>query len=232
MFRIALLALAALAATATPAAAAERRFTVTDYDRVVVEGPYRIRLDTGRPPSATASGSPQALDGVAIDVQGRTLRVRPNRSAWSASPAAAAGPVTIILSAHEIRAASVVGAAQLDLGRVSGLRIDLSLQGTGRLSAREVAADRLNLILVGSGRMELAGTAGDLRADVRGWADLDAAALRAEATILNTDTAGRIALTAGRQATITAAGTGDIEIAGTPACTVTGAAAGQVRCGR
>ena len=232
MIRFALLALAALSAFATPAAAAERRFTVTDFDRVAVEGPYRIRLETGRPPSATASGSAQALDSVAIEVQGRTLRVRPNRSAWTAAPAAAAGPVVITLSAHEIRAASVAGAAQLDLGRVSGLRIDLTLQGAGRLSAREIAADRLNLILIGSGRMELGGTAGERRAEVRGWADLDAAALRAQAATLMTDTAGRVALAAARQATVTAAGTGEVEIAGTPACTVTGPAAGQVRCGR
>jgi len=229
MFRPALLALAAFAAFATPSAAAERHFTVTEYDRVVVEGPYRIRLATGRPPSATASGTAQALDSVAIDVQGRTLRVRPNRSAPTA---AGAGPVTITLSTHEIRAASVAGAAQLELGRLSGLRIDLSLQGAGRLSAREIAADRLNLILIGSGRVELGGSAGELRAEVRGWADLDAAALRAQSATLMTDTAGRVALAATRQATVTAAGTGEVEIAGTPACTVTGPAAGQVRCGR
>lgn len=233
MTRIALLAAAAAAVTfAGPAAAAERRFTVTDFDRVVVEGPYRIRLETGRPPSASAAGSPQALDAVAIDVQGRTLRVRPNRSAWSGTPGAASGPVTVTLSAHEIRAARVNGAAQLELGRVAGLRVDLALQGAGRLSAREIAADRLNVLLIGSGRMELGGTAGELRAEVRGWADLDGTALRTQGATLVTDTAGRVALTAARQATVAASGVGEVEIAGTSDCTVTGVSAGQVRCGR
>jgi hypothetical protein len=225
------LAAALAAASATPAAAAERRYSVTDFDRIVVEGPFAVRLDTDRSPSATATGSPQALEGVSIEVQGRTLRVRPNRSAWGGYPGAATAPATIALSTHGIRAASVNGAGQLILGRVGGLRLDLAVQGTGRIAAREVAADALHVALIGSGRIELAGTAREIRADVHGWADLDAAALTVQGATLVTDTAGRIALTAARQATVTAAGIGEIDIAGTPACTVRGPSAGQVRCG-
>ena len=47
MIRI-LLALLALAALAAPAAAADRRYSVTDFDRVIVEGPYVVRLVVGR----------------------------------------------------------------------------------------------------------------------------------------------------------------------------------------
>lgn len=230
MIRIALLALAA--AVAAPAAAAERRFTVTDFDRIVVEGPYSVRLETGRPPSAAATGSAQALDAISIEVHGRTLRIRRNRSAWSAAPAAARGPVTIALSAHDIRAASVGGAGQLELGRVGGLRLDLSLQGNGRLAAAHVAADTLVVAAIGAGRIELGGSAGELRASIHGWTELDGSALIAQGVTLITDTAGRVALTAARQASVTASGIGEVEIGGTPACTVRGASAGQVRCGR
>jgi hypothetical protein len=230
---LALLALAALsiAVAAAPAAAAERRFTITDFDRIVVEGPYTVRLDTGRAPSASATGSAQALDAVAIDVEGRTLRVRSNRSAWGGYPGAAAAPATIALSSHSIRAASVNGAGQLLLGRVGGLRLDLNVQGTGRIAAPEIAADQLVLGLIGSGRMELAGSAREIRASVHGWTDLDGAALTSQGLVLITDTAGRVALSAARQATVTAAGIGEVEISGTAACTVHGVSAGQVRCG-
>jgi hypothetical protein len=34
-------------ALALPAAAAERRYPITDFDRIVVEGPFIVRLTTG-----------------------------------------------------------------------------------------------------------------------------------------------------------------------------------------
>lgn len=83
----------ALAALAAAAPAAERRHTVTDFDRVHVEGPFEVTLATGRPSSAVVSGSPAAIERVSIEVQGRVLRIRPNRSAWGGYPGEGAGPV-------------------------------------------------------------------------------------------------------------------------------------------
>ncbi|HMJ94174.1 MAG TPA: DUF2807 domain-containing protein, partial [Allosphingosinicella sp.] len=71
---------------ATPASAADQRVMVTDFDRVQVDGPYQVTLSVGRPSGVIASGSRGALDRVTIEVQGRTLRIRPNRSAWGGYP--------------------------------------------------------------------------------------------------------------------------------------------------
>lgn len=226
------MAAAALAALAAPATAAERRYTVTDFDRVVVEGPFSVRLVTGSHSSARATGSQEALERVSVEVQGRTLRIRPNRSAWGGYPGIAAGPVAIELSTRELRAATVNGAGNLAIDRVEGLRVDLAVEGTGRIGAPNVAADMLVIGMIGSGRIQLAGTARELRANVHGWADLDAAALTAQGAHVVTDTAGRLALTVAREANVTASGIGEVEILGTPACTVRGDSAGQVRCGR
>jgi hypothetical protein len=232
---MAALALAAALASlgAAPASAAERRYSVTEFDRVVVEGPYQVRLATGRSPGAAATGSEQALDRVSIEVQGTTLRIRPNRSAWGGYPGAAAGPVTIELSARTVRAASVHGAGNLSLGIIrSALRLDLSVEGSGRIAAPEVEADTLTIGLLGSGRIEVAGRAAQLRASVHGWAELDASALTAQGANISTDTAGRVSATVAREARVNATGIGQVEIAGAAACTVTGLSAGQVQCGR
>lgn len=215
-----------------PAAAAERRYTVTEFDRIVIEGPFIVRLATGESPRAVATGSQEALDRVSIDVQGRTLRVRPNRSAWGGYPGVAAGPIAIELGTREIRAASVNGPGSLTLGRVAGLRLDLAVEGSGRLAAPEVSADILVIGLIGSGRIQVAGRAAELRANVHGWADLDASALAVQGANIVTDTAGRVAASVARQATVTASGIGEVEITGSAACTVRGLSAGQVRCGR
>ena len=62
-------------AVAAPAPAATRNFGVTGFDRIRVDGPYKVRLATGIAPFAKASGSMAALDRVAIEVQGRTLKI-------------------------------------------------------------------------------------------------------------------------------------------------------------
>jgi hypothetical protein len=223
--------LALAAAFAAPAAAAERRYTVTDFDRVVVEGPFAVRLATGRTPSAAATGSPEAIERLSLDVQGRILRIRPNRSAWGGYPGAAAGPVAIEDGVQELRGARVNGAGSLAIDRVAGLRVDLTVEGSGSIAVPAVAADRLVVGIIGSGRIRLAGAAAELQANVHGWGELDAASLRTQGAAIVTDTAGRVAVAVARQATVTASGVGEVEIVGAPACTLRGLSAGQVRCG-
>jgi len=230
MIKAAAIALAAFLSLA-PAAAAERRFTVTDFDRIVVEGPFRVTLATGRPPSASASGSADALDRLTVEVQGRTLRIRTNSTGAGSSSARADGPVTLTVSAHDLRSARVAGAGNLSIDRVGGLRVDLTLEGSGRIAVGEVSGDNLVIGALGSGRIDVAGTVKDVRASIHGWAELDASALQAERVRLVTDTAGRVAMNAADEATVTASGIGEVDIAGSPACTLRGASAGQVRCG-
>jgi hypothetical protein len=226
-----MVAAALMLLAAAPAAAAERRYSVTDFDRVQVDGPYRVTLVTGRASAALASGSPAALDRVSVDVQGRTLRIRRNRSAWGGYPGEAAGVATIEIATRELRAASVSGSGSLGVDRVRGLRVDLAVAGNGRLVVAEVDADNLLVGLIGSGSIVLSGRAKQLNASVRGSGDLDAADLRADDAVLIADTAGAIALGAERTARVTAIGEGDVEIIGAPACTLLGPQAASVRCG-
>src|SRR3546814_8890037 len=115
--------LAALALTATaPAQAAERRYTVTDFDRIRVDGPFVVTLATGKSPSATASGGSRALERVAIDVEGRTLRISPNRPPWGGYPGEQRGPVEIVVTGHDLRAASVNGSGRLVIDEVEAMR--------------------------------------------------------------------------------------------------------------
>ncbi len=224
-------ALVALVAVAAPAWGADRRYSVTDFDRLVVEGPYTVRVITGRATSAAASGSQQAIDRVSIEVVGRTLRIRPNRSAWGGYPGEGGGPVTIEVTMRELRAATVAGPGSLAIDRAAGLRVDLALEGNGHLSIGSVAADNLTLGLIGAGRVELAGTVEQLRATVHGTGEFDGARLRADGANITTDTAGRITVGVSGQATVVASGLGEVEILGNPACTVSGLSAAQVRCG-
>ena len=223
----------ALLASAAPASAAERRYSVGDFDRVDIQGPYEVQIATGAPSSAArATGDQPSLERVSVEVQGRTLRVRPNSSAWGGYPGDRPGPVTIHLTTRDLRAASVVGSGKLAIDRVKGLRVDLSVSGSGSLSAASVDADTLVVSLLGSGRIALAGRTKLLRAAVQGTGDLAGSAFEGEDVELAADTAGTVTVGAVRTAKVRATGPGDVEIAGSPACTLTGVSKAMVRCGR
>ncbi len=231
MIRIMLAAIALLFA-ATHAEAAERRYTVSGFDRVQVHGPFVVTLAVGKAPGAVATGSQAALDRLSVIVEGRTLRIRPNRSAWSAPPTPGEGGVRIALSTHELAAVAVNGSGSLHIDKARAMRFDLNLSGSGRIALGEVDVDRLNLQLTGAGGISIGGKARQLRVTVAGQGSLDASGLIAEDAEIGAGTSGTISLGVRRSAKIAAGGTGDVTIAGSPACTVTGFGAGRVACGR
>jgi hypothetical protein len=214
------------------APAADRRYAIADFDRVIVEGPYVVTLTVGQPSSAVGRGSAQALEAVTVDVQGTTLRIRRNPGAWGGTPGRAPEPATITLSTRNLRSVRVIGTGSLDLSGARGLRVDLSVEGSGRLRARALAADTLALAMRGSGDLELAGTAKAVTADLQGSGSVDGTALTTETATIFAATSGNIILSARRSAKVTAHGVGDVVIVGTPACTISGPSAGQVRCGQ
>ena len=224
------LALLALAAAA-PAGAAERNYSVTDFDRVQVDGPYRVTVATGLASGARAEGSAEALERLSVEVLGSTLRVRANRSAWGGYPGERTGPVAITLTTRDLRAAAVVGSGSLEVDRTRGLRVDLSVNGSGRLAVTGVDADNLVVGLLGGGRITLAGRAKQLKATVQGSGDLAAAELRVDDAQIAADTAGSVTVAVARPVRLRATGPGDVEIIGTPSCTVEGELSGNVTCG-
>ncbi|MCJ8158604.1 head GIN domain-containing protein [Sphingomonas sp. LaA6.9] len=216
----------------TPAAhATERGFTVTDFDRIRIDGPYQIEITTGRSTTAKASGDRDAVERVSLQVQGRTLMIRPDRSIWGANGAASAGPVTIRLSMGELRTLMLYGSGSVRIDRARGPRLELMIQGSGRLEIGEVATDRLDIGMTGSGAAKLAGHVKLLNAVVRGSAALDGGALLANDLVLNTETASEVTLGARTSAKIQSTGAGNTSIIGRAACTVTATGAGGVSCG-
>lgn len=174
--------LAMMAATlplATPAAAgpATRNFGITSFDRVRIEGPYRVRLKTGVAPFARASGSPTALDRVSIEMRGSTLVVHAALMAEGAYPNQSAGPVEIELGTHDLGGAALAGSGSLSIDQAKGLKFDLSVQGSGMADIGSAKIDQLTVNLGGSAAARIAGMAPMLTAVLRGMTVLDASGL-------------------------------------------------------
>jgi len=228
-----ILGLAALAATALPANAADRRFPITDFDRIVVEGPYVVRVVTGRTTSAMAEGTTAALDRLSLDVNGQTLRIRRTSGAvgWTTRSSAQEGTPVIEVTTRNLRSVRLIGPANVEIDRVQGLRVDLVVQGSGRLRVQEAAADNLSIGLAGSGIIELDGEVESLTADIQGTGNVAASGLTAENASVTAVTNGTVALNVTRAANVTALGLGQVTITGPAACNIRGANASLVSCG-
>jgi hypothetical protein len=218
VMRTFLLAVAASAVLAAPAAAATRNFGITSFDKVRVDGPFRVRLVTGVAPFARASGSSAALDRVAIEVRGNTLVVHTNLDSWGGYPGTDAGPVEVSLGTHDLSAAWINGSGTIAIDRVKGLSFDLSVQGSAGGEIGRVDVDQLNVSIIGTASGRLAGQAAKMTAVVRGISALDASALATKDATIGADGAATIGASVSNSVKIDATGPATVRLDGRPAC--------------
>lgn len=214
--------LAALAAVPATAAApvATRSFTVTGFDRIRVDGPFKVTLATGVAPFARARGTAAALESVDIDVEGRTLVVRPNPGAWGGYPGQANGPVEIALGTHDLTTAWVNGSGTIAIDRIKGLSFDLNIQGAGSANIGRAEIDQMKIGTSGSGAVTIAGKAPKLIAIVRGTTVLDAAGLQVKDAVIGAEGSPTVRANVSGTAKIDAQGVAVVELGGQPACEV------------
>ncbi|MDQ3245368.1 MAG: DUF2807 domain-containing protein [Pseudomonadota bacterium] len=228
MLRTATLALGLAAVAATPSAAADRSFGVSGFERVRVDGPFRVRLTTGVAPYARASGPAAALDRVKIEMHGRTLIVRPSASGWGGYPGANTGPAEIAIGTHDLTGVIVNGSGSLEIDRIKGLSFDIVAQGSGSVRVAAAKVDQLKTSLHGSSSATLSGTALKVTAIVRGTSTFDSAALQVRDATIGADGPATVRLSVSETAKVDAQGTATISLDGTPACTVRAAGSASV----
>ncbi|MFS0738694.1 head GIN domain-containing protein [Sphingomonas sp. 1P06PA] len=223
--------LAALA-IALPGAsqAASRGFTVTDFDRIRVSGPYEVVVRTGPAAAARAEGSPQALDRLRIEVNARTLSIRTDRtdSGWQDR---GEGKVRIAITVPQLIAAAINGSGSLAIDRAKAARFDLTLAGSGDIRLAALTADRVIVGINGSGDVALGGKVAQARIIVQGSGDVDAGGLVAQDADISVSGSSNVTLAATRTAKVDARGAGDVTVLGKPVCTVRASGAGNVACG-
>jgi Putative auto-transporter adhesin, head GIN domain len=215
-----LIAAAAVPALASSAHAATRNFGITGFEKVRVEGPYKVRLATGVAPFATASGSAAALDRVAIEMRGNTLVVHGSTSSWGGYPGGNAGPVEISLGTHDLSSAWISGSGALAVDKVKGLSFDLSVQGSAAAAIAQANVDQLHVAVVGTGSATLAGQAGNVTAIVRGVSTLDAANLAAKDATIGAEGTATIAARVSNSVKVDGNGAVTVRLSGGPACTL------------
>ncbi|QNA85823.1 DUF2807 domain-containing protein [Sphingomonas sp. So64.6b] len=227
----ALLVLLSVGAAAS-ADAAERNYSVGSFDRIRIDGPFDVRLDTGKAPGAHADADVRTLDQLVIRVEGTTLIVRIGNEGWGETPGAARKAPIVTLSTPMLRAANVNAGARLTVNGMNGQRIDLSINGSGVLVVSDIAADQLNATVIGTGNITLNGRAAKTRLLTNGSGSIDASALDVSDLVVRLDGTGETRAAARYTASVTTTGLGAVIVTGDPACTVRAIAGGPVTCGK
>jgi len=218
---------------AAPAAAADRVFSVSSFDRVRVEGPFDVRLTVGGSPLAKASGDQRVIEDLDVRLEGTTLIVSAGQNDW-AEQGQAHGPAPVItLSTLNLRSATVLSGGKLTIdGAVKARQLDLQLTGSGVLGVSGIKADQLNATLLGTGTIALAGDAAKARLITSGPGSIAAASLATGDLNVRMDGTGETEASARFTAAATSTGLGRIVIHGNAACTVKALAGGPILCGK
>ena len=224
--------LAVAGLVAAPAAAEQRGFSITNFERIIVNGPFTVVVETGRGTSARAEGEYHAIDGISLNVTGRTLNVRRNVSGgWGSYPGEGEeGGAILYLSTPRVSHANMIGNGDLSIDRLDGQQVGARLGGNGRIAIGAVDSESVVLDIAGSGVIEASGAADALRVNVQGPGTMAAPGLHAESAQLRLTGPGLIEVSAEREADISASGSGNIIVHGPAACTDHSAGAGQVIC--
>lgn len=220
-----------LACAPWPALAAERRYSVSSFERIRVEGPFEVKVTAGQAPSGRAVADQQTLDLIQLDVQGGTLVVRLSGAGWGETPKMRRIAPVITLTTHDLRSAVVRAGGKLTVSGAAGQRVDLAVNGAGMLTADRISADQLLATVIGAGSMTLAGKAQRAQLLSNGTGLIDAAALAVNDLVVRQEGSGETRAQARYAAQVTTNGLGSVDVAGNPACTVKAMAGGPVRCG-
>jgi hypothetical protein len=219
--RIALLIPLALLATGFAPAPEERRIMLTGFDRIRVDGPFEVRVVAG-PPAATVTGDRRTIDRVSIRNQGDTLVVGVGTATWDGWRDKE-GLAAITVTVPRLRAAHINGGGKLEIGGITGQRIDLGVNGAGSLTVRDLAADQLVATLTGTGIVRLdAGTARNARFTSYGAGSIEATGVTVNDLTVHSQSAGNSRFTARFTASVSTLGTGSVRVEGNAACRLAG----------
>ncbi len=230
--RLTIVALIAIPLLASQAGAATRAIPVPGFSKIRVEGPYSVKVRTGRSVSVKATGAQNRLDKLVVETRGDTLLVTTERGwNWRAMNWGRNDHVVIEVGVPMIEAAELSGSGELDIDKVRTQDFTALVTGSGNLGVARLDTARVKGTVTGSGDLSLAGKTARADLSLTGSGDLLAPALGVDLLTASLLGSGDLIVGATRTAKARLMGSGDIVIAGRPKCTTSKMGSGEIRCG-
>lgn len=229
--RLAIAALLAATAAAAPALADTRDFPVGKFDRITTNGPWNVRVHTGRAPSVHADATRETLDRLTVEVVNGELRIGSKSVGWSGLWHWGSWKnTTIDVTVPMIDAVTLNGPGDLTVDRIRTPHFAARLSGPGNINLPAIETGHLDLDLSGPGDITLAGKAGDARVRLSGPGDIHGKGLTVGDVDVHLSGPGDITLNAFGNATGSLSGPGDITLTGHAKCSISKSGPGDVHC--
>ncbi|MFM9827564.1 MAG: GIN domain-containing protein [Sphingomonas sp.] len=217
---------------ASAANADDRSYSVSSFERIRIEGPFDVRLQTGKAPSGRVVSDTRTLDLLDLHIDGTTLVVRLNGKGWAEAPAARSVAPVLTLTTLQLRSAVVNAGGRLTLAGARAPRVDLAVNGSGAIVASALDADDVRATIIGTGTISVTGRAGQAQLLTNGSGRIAAEGLAAGDLVVRVDGTGETNARARYTARVTTNGLGRVTVAGNPKCDVRALAGGPIICGK
>lgn len=176
----AIIALGALAAVVAPAQAVERKLLVASFENIVVIGDIDVIVQTGKSPSAKASGDKRILDSLKLERVGTTLRLRLQDIVNNNKGVPISEPLKVVLTTQAVRDMVVSGNGSLAISAIrQPTSSRMTVSGNGSISVDNLVADQFAATVDGNGKIGIGGgTARDVRVTINGAGGFDGAKMQ------------------------------------------------------
>ncbi len=138
----------------------ERKLLVASFENIVVIGDIIVTVQTGKSPSAIASGDKRVLESLKLERIGTTLRVRLQDVVNNNKGVPITSPVRVALTTQEIKDITLSGNGTLTVSEVKQQAlVRLLIAGNGSVSIGRLLTDQFNATINGNGKIDLGGGA-------------------------------------------------------------------------
>lgn len=164
----------------TPTQAAERKLLVASFENIVIIGDIDVTVQTGKSPSARASGDRRVLESLKLERVGMTLRVRLQDIINNDKGVPITQPLKLALTTQAIQDMTVNGNGTLAVSEVrQQTSAKMSIAGNGAISVGRLVTDRFTATINGNGKMDIGGGAvRDARVTIDGAGAFDGAKIQ------------------------------------------------------
>ena len=225
-FRLILATFAVFAATSV--SAAEQRFSIGNYDELIVEGDIIVNLETGKAPSAKAQGPRDRLSALRVERQGNVLRIS---SVGLQSGQSDKGPVTIAVTGRDIKRLALIGSGKINADTLNADTTRIELRGSGSIDVASLKSFRLVSMIAGNGRLNIVkAEVVNTELAIDGSANFISAGFVTQNLKLVHNGPASTLMTVSNNAEINNTGAGSITIEGNGTCNVRKAGSATINC--
>ena len=212
----------------------ERKLLVGSFENIQLIGDINVEVQTGKSPSAIASGDKRVLESLRLERVGTTLRVRLQDIINNEKGVPITAPLKLMLSTQAVRDMTVSGNGTLKVSEVKTPNASrMLIAGNGSVSIGRLLADQFTADIDGNGKIVISGGATrDARVTVDGAGTFDGANLKMRKLRLEHIGNAVSSATVDEGTDIYNSGTGNITIGGKGTCFIKQAGGAAINCAK